>query len=894
MTAKNDDYYHLGLTDSEVLQSREKNGVNLLTPPKRPSLWKLYLEKFEDPVVRVLLVAAVFSLIISIIENEYAETIGIIAAILLATGIGFFFEYDANKKFDLLNAVNEETLVKVIRNGKIQEIPRKDVVVGDIVVLETGEEIPADGELIEAISLQVNESNLTGEPVINKTIIKADFDEEATYASNRVMRGTTVVDGHGMMKVLQVGDATEIGKVARQSTEQSGEPTPLNIQLTKLAKLIGKIGFTVAAATFIVFVFKDLYQYISANEISGWHHYMAIAQIVLKYFMMAVTLIVVAVPEGLPMSVTLSLALNMRRMLSTNNLVRKMHACETMGAITVICTDKTGTLTQNLMQVYEPGFYALKERGILSDDDISKLVMEGISANSTAFLEETDDGGKPKGVGNPTEVALLLWLNSQHRNYLELREQAGVLDQLTFSTERKFMATLVQSPLIGKKVLYIKGAPEIVLGKCKEVVLDGKRIDATEYRSTVEEQLLGYQNMAMRTLGFAFKIVDDHAPDDCVALVAENDLNFLGVVAISDPIRPDVPAAVAKCQSAGIDVKIVTGDTPGTATEIARQIGLWKPEDTERNRITGTAFADLTDEEALDRVMDLKIMSRARPTDKQRLVQLLQQKGAVVAVTGDGTNDAPALNHAQVGLSMGTGTSVAKEASDITLLDDSFNSIGTAVMWGRSLYKNIQRFIVFQLTINFVALLIVLLGSFVGTALPLTVTQMLWVNLIMDTFAALALASIPPSEDVMNEKPRRSTDFIISKAMRYNIFGVGTVFLIVLMGMIYYFTNAESGMTVHRLTIFFTFFVMLQFWNLFNARVFGTNDSAFKGLTKSYGMELIVIAILGGQILIVQFGGAVFRTEPLDWQTWLVIIGASSLVLWVGELIRFVQRLIHK
>ena len=894
MTAKNDDYYHLGLTDSEVLQSREKNGVNLLTPPKRPSHWKLYLEKFEDPVVRVLLVAAVFSLIISIIENEYAETIGIIAAILLATGIGFFFEYDANKKFDLLNAVNEETLVKVIRNGKIQEIPRKDVVVGDIVVLETGEEIPADGELIEAISLQVNESNLTGEPVINKTIIKADFDEEATYASNRVMRGTTVVDGHGMMKVLQVGDATEIGKVARQSTEQSGEPTPLNIQLTKLAKLIGKIGFTVAAATFIVFVSKDLYQYISANEISGWHHYMAIAQIVLKYFMMAVTLIVVAVPEGLPMSVTLSLALNMRRMLSTNNLVRKMHACETMGAITVICTDKTGTLTQNLMQVYEPGFYALKERGILSDDDISKLVMEGISANSTAFLEETDDGGKPKGVGNPTEVALLLWLNSQHRNYLELREQAGVLDQLTFSTERKFMATLVQSPLIGKKVLYIKGAPEIVLGKCKEVVLDGKRIDATEYRSTVEEQLLGYQNMAMRTLGFAFKIVDDHAPDDCVALVAENDLNFLGVVAISDPIRPDVPAAVAKCQSAGIDVKIVTGDTPGTATEIARQIGLWKPEDTERNRITGTAFADLTDEEALDRVMDLKIMSRARPTDKQRLVQLLQQKGAVVAVTGDGTNDAPALNHAQVGLSMGTGTSVAKEASDITLLDDSFNSIGTAVMWGRSLYKNIQRFIVFQLTINFVALLIVLLGSFVGTALPLTVTQMLWVNLIMDTFAALALASIPPSEDVMNEKPRRSTDFIISKAMRYNIFGVGTVFLIVLMGMIYYFTNAESGMTVHRLTIFFTFFVMLQFWNLFNARVFGTNDSAFKGLTKSYGMELIVIAILGGQILIVQFGGAVFRTEPLDWQTWLVIIGASSLVLWVGELIRFVQRLIHK
>lgn len=894
MTAKNESYHRLGLTEEEVLQSRDKYGVNLLTPPKRPSLWKLYLEKFEDPVVRVLLVAALFSLIISIIENEYAETIGIIAAILLATGIGFYFEYDASKKFDLLNAVNEETLVKVIRNGRIQEIPRKEVVVGDLIVLETGEEIPADGELIEAISLQVNESNLTGEPVINKTTVEADFDDEATYASNRVMRGTTVVDGHGSMKVLQVGDATEIGKVARQSTEQSTELTPLNIQLTKLANLIGRIGFTVAGLAFLIFFIKDVVLFYDFGALNGWHEWLPVLERTLKYFMMAVTLIVVAVPEGLPMSVTLSLALNMRRMLATNNLVRKMHACETMGAITVICTDKTGTLTQNQMQVHEPNFYSLKDGGKLIGDDSSKLVAEGISTNSTAFLEENVEGEKPKGVGNPTEVALLLWLNNQNHNYLEIREGAKVLDQLTFSTERKFMATLVQSPLIGKKVLYIKGAPEIVLGKCKEVILDGKRIDTVEYRSTVEAQLLNYQNMAMRTLGFAFRIVGENEPNDCVTLTAENNLHFLGVVAISDPIRPDVPAAVAKCQSAGIGIKIVTGDTPGTATEIARQIGLWKPEDTDRNRITGVAFAELSDEEALSRVMDLKIMSRARPTDKQRLVQLLQQKGAVVAVTGDGTNDAPALNHAQVGLSMGTGTSVAKEASDITLLDDSFNSIGTAVMWGRSLYKNIQRFIVFQLTINFVALLIVLLGSMVGVGLPLTVTQMLWVNLIMDTFAALALASIPPSESVMNEKPRRSTDFIISKPMRYNILGVGSAFLVVLMGMIFYFKYAEGGMTDQRLTIFFTFFVMLQFWNLFNARVFGTTDSAFKGLAKSYGMELIVLAILGGQFLIVQFGGAVFRTVPLDWQTWLVIIGASSAVLWIGELIRFIQRLSQK
>lgn len=895
MIATKDDYSHIGLTDEQVLKSRIEHGVNLLTPPKRPSLWKLYLEKFEDPVVRVLLVAALFSLLISIVENEYAETIGIIMAILLATGIGFFFEYDAGKKFDLLNAVNEETLVKVIRNGRVQEIPRKEVVVGDIVLLETGEEVPADGALLEAVSLQVNESNLTGEPVVSKTTVEADFDEEATYASNHILRGTTIVDGHGSMCVEAVGDATEIGKVARQSTEQSTEPTPLNIQLTKLANLIGKIGFSVAGLAFLIFFVKDValvYDFASFHTFRDW---LPALQATLQYFMMAVTLIVVAVPEGLPMSVTLSLALNMRRMLSTNNLVRKMHACETMGAITVICTDKTGTLTQNLMQVYEANFGGLKNGSELGNDDLSRLVMEGISVNSTAFLEGGASGEKPKGVGNPTEVALLLWLNEQGKDYLALREQATVIDQLTFSTERKFMATLVHSPLLGKKILYVKGAPEIVLGKCKEVILDGKRVDASEYRPAIEAQLLNYQNMAMRTLGFAFRVMDEEEQEIGKEIQEKvKDMSFLGVVAISDPIRPDVSAAVEKCRSAGIGVKIVTGDTPGTATEIARQIGLWLPEDTERNRITGAAFAELTDEEALDRVMDLKIMSRARPTDKQRLVQLLQQKGAVVAVTGDGTNDASALNHAQVGLSMGTGTSVAKEASDITLLDDSFNSIGTAVMWGRSLYKNIQRFIVFQLTINFVALFIVLLGSLVGTELPLTVTQMLWVNLIMDTFAALALASIPPGEGVMKEKPRKSTDFIITGSMKAHILGMGLAFLAVLMGMLLWFAHEEGGMTPRRLTIFFTFFVMLQFWNLFNARVFGTSDSAFKGITKSYGMELIILAILGGQILIVQFGGAVFRTVPLDLSTWMAIVSSTSLVLWMGELVRLVQRLIRK
>ena len=875
MSQKMNENHLNGLTDQEVIASRQKYGENLLTPPKRPSIWKLYLEKFQDPVIRVLLVAAVFSLIISIIENEYAETIGIFFAIFLATGIGFYFEYDANKKFDLLNAVGEETPVTVIRNGKVKEIPRKEIVVGDIVILNTGDEIPADGTLVEAVSLQVNEANLTGELMVNKTTDPEHFDDEATYPSNAVMRGTTVTDGHGTMRVDRVGDATEIGKVARQSTEQSDEKTPLNIQLEKLANLIGKVGFTIAILTFVIFTGKDLYAYFTANTVETWEQWLEVAQIVLKYFMMAVTLIVVAVPEGLPMSVTLSLALNMRRMLKTNNLVRKMHACETMGAITVICTDKTGTLTQNLMQVHEAQV----------DESNPELVAESIAVNSTAFLEEKAEGEKPSGVGNPTEVALLLWLNGKGANYISLRENAHTVNQLTFSTERKYMATLVDSPVMNKRVLYIKGAPEIVMSKCS---LSDDKIKA------YNEQLLAYQNKAMRTLGLAYRIIPEGKSEYCAELVAEGGMTFLGIFAISDPIRPDVPDAVKKCQSAGISVKIVTGDTPGTATEIARQIGLWTEHDTERNRITGTDFAALSDEEALERVLDIKVMSRARPMDKQRLVQLLQQKGAVVAVTGDGTNDAPALNHAQVGLSMGTGTSVAKEASDITLLDDSFHSIATAVMWGRSLYKNIQRFIVFQLTINVVALLSVLLGAFFGSALPLTVTQMLWVNLIMDTFAAMALASISPSMDVMNEKPRKRTDFIISKAMQKNIFGTGICFLIVLMGLMAYMNNSAAGMDVHNLTIFFTVFVMLQFWNLFNASVFGTNHSIFKDAGHALGMLSVALIILVGQFIIVTFGGKVFRTEALPLMEWVYIIGGTSIVLWIGEIWRGIKRMSSK
>ena len=892
-----------GLSDEEVIRNREQYGENVLTPPEKESIWKLYLEKFKDPVIKVLLFAAVLSLGISIIENEYAETIGIIFAILLATGIGFYFEYDAGKKFDLLNAVGEETQVKVIRGGKVHSIPRREVVVGDIVIIENGEEIPADGELLEATSLQINESSLTGELMVEKTINPDDFDPDATYASNLVMRGTTVTDGHGVMRVLRVGDATEIGKVARQSTEASEEETPLNKQLTRLASLIGKVGFTIAGVTFVAFVTRDLYAWFQIHDsVQGWHQWMEVIQIVLKYFMMAVTLIVVSVPEGLPMSVTLSLALNMRRMLATNNLVRKMHACETMGAVTVICTDKTGTLTQNKMQVHElvtseelqatsDGLRATSEgQKVKSEEtDSGKQLAESMAVNSTAFLERKGEELIP--IGNPTEGALLLWLDGHGYDYEQMRTEAKIISQLPFSTERKYMATLVEKE--GKRTLYIKGAPEIILRHSKTFLSTGeKKYPIEEARPIAEELLIKYQNMAMRTLGFAMAEVESDSNIDCEALVESSDITFLGIAAISDPIRSDVPSAVKKCQSAGIGIKIVTGDTPGTATEIARQIGLWTEADTDRNRITGVEFASLSDEEALERVMDLKIMSRARPTDKQRLVQLLQKCGAVVAVTGDGTNDAPALNHAQVGLSMGTGTSVAKEASDITLLDDSFNSIGTAVMWGRSLYKNIQRFIAFQLTINVVALAIVLLGAIMGTEIPLTVTQMLWINLIMDTFAAMALASIPPSESVMREKPRKSTDFIITPAMYRNIGGMGLLFVVILIGL-YLYMSTHGLLDLKGLTTFFTIFVMMQFWNLFNARVLGTYDSAFKGFSNSYTLWIVAGIILIGQFIIVQWGGNVFRTTPLDWHTWAGIIASTSVILWVGEIVRLIKRIKH-
>ena len=856
-----------GLSDNEVAKSRQEHGENTLTPPKRTPLWKLYLDKYKDPIIKILLVAAVVSLALASVKGEYIETIGIILAIILATSIGFWFEMDAAKKFNVLTALGEESPVKVKRGGKVVEVARKDVVVGDVVIIEVGDEIPADGTLIESTDLQIDESSLTGEPIITKHADPSKNDAEATYPSSKVLRSTMVMNGRGTFQVTEVGDATEIGKVSRASTEITSVKTPLNIQLDKLAKLISKFGVGISIAAFVIFLGRDIV--VDADGVWASGDYLRMAIVVLNYFMMAVTLIVMAVPEGMPMAVTLSLALNMRRMLKNNNLVRKLHACETMGAVTVICTDKTGTLTQNKMQVADMKQYAGDEA----------LFGSAIALNTTAHLDS--EGGK--GIGNPTEIALLLWLEKNGVDYKTLRKDEDIEAQLPFSTERKYMATV--GKVGGRRVLMVKGAPEIIASMCDL---------ADAERKEIGERLRGYQNQAMRTLAFAYRELDGGEQADLGAIAAGPKLTFQAVTAISDPIRQDVPGAVKQCIDAGIQVKIVTGDTSATAIEIARQIGIWDKETPAEAQITGPDFAALSDEKAYELVPKLRVMSRARPTDKQRLVNLLQKHGSVVAVTGDGTNDAPALHHAHVGLSLGSGTSVAKEASDMTLIDDSFRSIVNAVMWGRSLYKNIQRFLFFQLVVNVTALLLVLGGSMIGTELPLTVTQILWVNLIMDTFAALALASLPPSREVMKEKPRKQTDFIITPGMAKGIVGIGVAFFAVLFAFLIHCNQSEGSLHVHELSLFFTTFVMLQFWNLFNAKAFGSHHSAFHAFTHDNGLLLVLLIILGGQWLIVTFGGAMFRTDPLSLKEWFTIIAATSLVLWIGELWRMVKRLKDK
>lgn len=883
--------HYQGLTDSQVAESRKIHGINILTPPKKESLFKRYLLKFRDPLIIILLIAGLASLGISIYEiaglklgfKVFFEPIGIFIAIFLATGMAFLFELKADKEFALLNQVNDDEPVTVYRNGSAVHIPRKDVVVGDIVILNTGEEVPADGELLEAVSLNIDESTLTGEPIAHKTINPDDFDLEATFPSNHAMKGTKIMEGHGVMRVLAVGDKSENGKVFEAAQIDDSVKTPLDEQLEGLGKLISKASYAFA---FLIIVGR-LWMYFIDMPSFDWIPFIAY---LLQSIMIAVTLIVVAVPEGLPMAVTLALAYSMRSMLKTNNLVRKMHACETMGATTVICTDKTGTLTENQMQVFKTDFFGSPS---------NEVIYDSFAVNSTAQLNIS--GEKPEILGNPTEGALLLWLLSKGVDYNEIRSNTTRLEEIPFSTERKYMATIVRHP-DGTKFLYVKGAPEIVFGMCSKT--EGVT------KQELDAQLQEYQNMAMRTLGFAYSVIEDES-----SVIKDNKLNcgtltFLGIVAISDPVRGDVPDAVKEVMDAGIRVKIVTGDTIGTAKEIGRQIGLWNDEeDGDENIITGPEFEALTDAQLKERVKDLKIIARARPLDKKRLVEALQQWNEVVAVTGDGTNDAPALKSAHVGLSMGDGTSVAKEASDITIVDNSFSSIGRSVMWGRSLYKNIQKFILFQLTVNVVACLVVVCGSFMGMDSPLTVTQMLWVNLIMDTLAAIALASLPPDKKVMQDKPRSRDAFIINPSMWKFILGTGFLFFAIFIGFVYYFEHTNitgltqlwrvpfendpeplsAGLSPYELSLFFTIFVFFQFWNMFNAKAFATGKSALH-LKNCKVFILIATIIFGGQILIVELGREFFNVVPLKFLDWIIIVGCTSIVLWTGELFRLAKK----
>ena len=883
--------HYIGLTDAEVLESRKKYGVNILTPPEKEPLWKQFLEKFTDPLIIILMIAGVLSIGISFYEyfglNEgftvFFEPIGIFVAILLSNGLAFYFELKADKEFAILNQVNDDELVEVIRNCNATQIPKKDVVVGDVVIINTGAEVPADGELLECVSLNVDESTLTGEPMCHKSVDEKDFDPDATYPTNHVLKGTKVMEGHGIFRVTAVGDKTENGKVFVAAQIDDSVKTPLNEQLDGLSDLITKLSYGFAA---LVVIGRLLIYFLGDNSME-WAH---ITAYVLQTLMIAVTLIVVAVPEGLPMAVTLSLAYSMRRMLKTNNLVRKMHACETMGATTVICTDKTGTLTQNQMSVEEAQFYGLANQA-LGTDETSRLIKEGIALNSTASLDLSNPD-KPVVLGNPTEGALLLWLRNNGIDYRNLKEDANVVEELPFSTERKYMATVVDSAqLEGKKILYVKGAPEIIRSLCKQ-------IDKNVNIADIDRQLTDYQNRAMRTLGFAYQVLNDSDMAIADGKVVADNLTFMGIVAIADPVRKDVPAAVQKCMAAGINVKIVTGDTPGTAKEIGRQIGLWTKKDSDSAIITGAEFEKLSDDELDKKVLGLKIIARARPLDKKRLVESLQRNNQVVAVTGDGTNDAPALKAAHVGLSMGDGTSVAKEASDITIIDNSFSSICRAVMWGRSLYQNIQRFLLFQLTVNVAACFIVLVGAFMGTESPLTVTQMLWVNLIMDTFGAMALASLPPSQSVMKDKPRDRKAFILTKPMMKDILGVGGFFFLLLVVFLYIFQHTEitqmtdllhcklgeaNGLSPYEQTLLFSIFVWTHLWYMFNTRSFETGKSFFQ-LKMSKEFFTIVAIIFIGQIVIVEVLYDFFNCTPMKLIDWVIIVVLSSLVLWAREL----------
>lgn len=878
----------------KVIEGKEGN---IIPPPEKEPLWKGFFEKFKDPLIIVLLVVFFFSIVVSTYEvfyqgasfSSYIEPCGVLVALLLATGVGFWFEVKAAKEFEVLNQVKNKRKVKVVRRvaGKIQTIyiPKHDVVVGDIVKLESGDEIPADGILLIANNLRVDESNFTGELYASKNVEGETGDKEVAYPANMLLRSSTVIEGEAVMQVQKIGLETEEGKGVLQANEDNDIKTPLNKQLDELGKFISYASFVIAG---LIVTGRLAYYYFTVGSVGGFE-WIGFFEVLLNSIMIAVALVVVAVPEGLPMSVTVSLALSMRKMLKENNLVRKLHACETMGAATVICTDKTGTLTENKMQVLE----CFPNEGIDMD-----LLAKGIAINTTANISR-DENGIAQTIGNPTEGALLKWISGKGYDYDSIRDNANITKVVPFSTETKSMETETTD---GE--LFIKGAPEVVIGICDTF----NKISKDDAFSVLKK----YQSKGMRTLAFAYKT------EGCITLQA--------IVAISDPVRSDVAEAINICRShAHVRVIMVTGDNAITAGEIAHQAGLINSNE-KAIALTGAEFEVMTDEKAKLIVgnQDFKILSRAKPNDKARLVGLLQELGEVVAVTGDGTNDAPALKKAQVGLSMGDGTARAKEASDITIIDNSFASINTAILWGRSLYLNIRRFIIFQMTINVAACLIVLYGAFMGLDSPLNVTQMLWVNLIMDTFAAMALSSLPADPKVMNDYPRKTDSKIIDGDMTKIILGTGLFFFVILVGIwqmlshgdymcfkamlndfdfshLTDFSAATHVRNSHELGIFFTFFVLLQFWNIFNARYFRTGRSLIEDLIDmvkhpssisrhySTGFVSIIFVILIGQIIITNVFGEMFGVEALSFKDWLFLFVTTSPVLLIGDTLRLLK-----
>ncbi len=866
--------HYKGLNNKQVSESREKWGSNIISPPKREGWFKLLLKKFNDPLIKILLVAATISILINILDKHTSiiESLGIILAILIATIVSFINEYKANKEFDIVNKINDETLVKVIRDindeSVVVELPKVDIVVGDYIIISAGDEIPADGHLLDSIDLKVNESSLNGESEPAKKTHIESTNYNTAYSPNKLYRGTTVSEGEGVYMVDFVGDDTEIGKTAKQATEVVKIKTPLQLQLEKLGKQIGLIGLLVAGLTFIVLLITAILKKEIITPLFDVANLTTNILIIVEFFMVAITLVVMAVPEGLPMSITLSMAYSMRKMAKSHTLIRKLDACETMGATTVICTDKTGTLTLNKMSV------------VFISNKLSDSVALDIANNTTAFLNGDEV------IGNQTEGALLLHLKSEGYNYKELRDNAQIIKRIPFSSTIKYMATLYTSN--GVIRLAIKGAPEIVLSKCSNV-------DA----SSIIKEISKYQSKGLRALVMCSKVIDSKFIDtnniDSITeeLITKGEFTLDSYVALEDPIRSDVPYSMEMCNSAGVNVKIITGDTSLTAITIAKESGLWRDGDTlEKNSITGYDFENISDEQAIKILPDIKVMSRAKPADKMRLVRLLQSMGEIVAVTGDGTNDAPALNYANVGLAMGSGTSTAKESSDIILLNNSFTSVVSAIKWGRTIYRNIQKFIVFQLTVNVAALLTALLGPFFGIELPLTVTQILWINLIMDTLAAIALATELPSENIMNERPRNIKDSIITKKMFKNIliFGISFFilsFLVLLIEQI--FVNDGNLFSLENLTIFFTFFVMLQLWNMLNIKVFPKRESSLLSLTKNKAFLIIFLTIFILQIIIVNFGGVVMRTTPISFKSWIVLILVTSPVFIIPEIYRVVK-----